>query len=279
MIGEAHLTLNYYYDGVYAVADGRQFAASARPGRRCSPRAPATAAGRPRASPSTADPRARTVGRAQAGLGGWDLDVHHVYDALGGNVLLGDGTVRRGGEVPGGPAHRRPGPAGRAAPAAAGSGDFDVLPDGSVVFAGGTTGIYRSANGVAPRRGLQFGDPFQPARCDGGPATTATSGTSGRRRAPGRPRARGPRAVLRLRGPGPRICEMTTDGRLVRLAGAATNACPAGVDDCRGDGGPALDAPIGRTDHVRRPTGRSTSSRTRRRPTGTRLIRRIDPAG
>ena len=54
-------------------------------------------------APSGCRPRRRatvgSAGRADTGLGGWDLDSHHVYDAQAGAVRLGDGTVRRSGEI------------------------------------------------------------------------------------------------------------------------------------------------------------------------------------
>jgi RHS repeat-associated protein len=34
-----------------------------------------------------------------AGLGGWDLDVHHAYDPIGRKLFLGDGTRRRGDDL------------------------------------------------------------------------------------------------------------------------------------------------------------------------------------
>ena len=88
----------------------RQFAQiPRRPGRRSSPRrasAAATGAARGRLGRSLRlqdrSEETRAVGRSgrtQVGLGSWDLDAHHVYDPLAGEVQLGDGTVRRGGEV------------------------------------------------------------------------------------------------------------------------------------------------------------------------------------
>ena len=80
---------------------------------------------------------------------------------------------------------------------------------------------------------------------------------------------------------GARICEITTDGRLVKVAGAATNACPAGVDDCRGDGDPAVDAPIGRPDHLVPAADGSLYFVEDEAPTNGHhgLIRKIDTAG
>ena len=53
-----------------------------------------------RSSSRRGDPRCSVgIDRSSTGLGGWDLDAHHVYDALTREVRLGDGTIRRGGDV------------------------------------------------------------------------------------------------------------------------------------------------------------------------------------
>ena len=98
---------------------------------------------------------------------------------------------------------------------------------------------------------MAFADPFQPIRCDGSPATESYLGHI--QDVAARPDGRVLVALAQFFGSesqGARICEITADGRLVKVAGAATNACPSGVDDCRGDGDPAVDAPIGRPDHL-----------------------------
>ena len=159
------------------------------------------------------------------------------------------------------------------------------LADGSVVYAGegDDRRIYRAVDGVAtPIAGLQFADPFQPVLCDGSPATQSYLGHI--QDVAARPDGRvlvGLAQFFGSESQGARICEITADGRLVKVAGAATNACPAGVNDCRGDGDPAVDAPIGRPDHlVRRQTARCTSSSTEAPTNGHHgLIRKIDTAG
>ena len=97
-----------------------------------------------------------------------------------------------------------------------------------------------------PGQGLQHlggtDDEQAPRECDGAPATTRQLRTVTAIAA--RPdgsvvlaQSRQPGAA----GTGSRICLLTTDGRLIRLAGTDNPNCGTPVQ-CRGDGGPALDA-------------------------------------
>ena len=206
-IAKAHLTLFYYYAGVYGVSDPlATFAAYDKAGASVFPARIGTGAEPATGFAVEADRVIGTVGRAQTGLGGWDLDVHHVYDALSGNVLLGDGTVRGKSDVPSGRLRTVVPFASGGGPGGSGSGDFDVLADGSVVYAGELNDrrIYQAAGGdVDPDRGLGLRRPLpaDPVRRQPRHGELPRA-HPGRRRAAGRQRARGPRAVLRLREPG-----------------------------------------------------------------------------
>ena len=274
-IAKAHLTLFYYYAASTRVADpDATFAAYDKAGADGVPRAH-----RRRRRPATGfavavDRVIGTVGRAQTGLGGWDLDVHHVYDALSGNVLLGDGTVRGKGEIPGGrlrtvvPFTPGGGP---------GAEQRRLRRHGRRI--GRLRGRARRPADLPGRRRrrhpdrghCQFATPSSRSSATAAPPWRATSGTSrtsprGRTAACSWPSAQ----FFGSEDQGARICEITADGRLVKVAGAATNACPAGVDDCRGDGDPA----VGRADRPARPPragGRRLAvlrRGPRRRPTG-----------
>ena len=186
------------------------------------------------------------IDRSSTGLGGWDLDVHHIFDPATRDVLLGDGTRRSNGEVDLGVVRTVAGPGvpGYTGPPITGGGrePFTVLPDGSIV-------IVRAASFVerwVPGQGLLHlggtDDEQAPRECDGAPATTRQLRTVTAIAA--RPdgsvvlaQSRQPGAA----GTGSRICLLTTDGRLIRLAGTDNPNCGTPVQ-CRGDGGPALDA-------------------------------------
>ena len=285
-IAKAHLTLFYYYAGVYGVsdrlaafADYNQAGVNVFPARIGTGDEPATGFA------VNATRVLGSVGRAQSGLGGWDFDAHHVYDALSGNVLLGDGTVRGKGDIPDGRLRTVVPFTGGGITSPQGNGDFDVLADGSIVYAGELNDrrIYRAVDGVAtPIAGLAFADPFQPVLCDGRPAVQSYLGHV--QDVAARPDGRVLLALAQFSGSesqGARICEITADGRLVKVAGAATNTCAAGVEDCRGDRGPAVDAPIGRPDHLVPATDGSLYFVEAEAPTNGQhgLIRKVDTAG
>ena len=120
---------------------------------------------------STHDTRiVNALGRTQAGLGAWDLDAHHVYDAVAGEVRLGDGTIRRGGDVELGRLRTVAGPgAPGSSIAAVGTGVLGVLPDGSVLH-GGSTVINRTPPGGADVRFAGNNSNVSSRICDGGPA-------------------------------------------------------------------------------------------------------------
>ncbi|HET6551556.1 MAG TPA: hypothetical protein VFG79_24020, partial [Solirubrobacter sp.] len=256
----ARVTLTYYYTPVYSAPGPTptgisfaQLASTSAPtftgGVRC-------ATGTRFAGPGDLCPfgvstsEIRVLGgidRSSTGLGGWDLDVHHIFDPATRDVLRGDGTRRGKGELDLGVVRTVAGPGApgsNGTPITSGSGrePFTVMPDGSIV-------IVRAAYFVdrwIPGQGLTHlggtDDEQAPRECDGAPATTRQLRTV--TAAAARPdgsvvlaQSRQPGAA----GIGSRICLLTTDGRLVRIAGTDNPNCGT-AEQCRGDGGPALDA-------------------------------------
>src|SRR6185312_11917104 len=106
---------------------------------------------------------------SQTGLGGWDLDAHHLYDAIAGEVRLGDGTIRRGGELELGRLRTVAGPGADGSTAALiGIDVLAVLADGSVLHGGGNQ-INRTPPGAASVPFAGNGSSVSTGVCDGGP--------------------------------------------------------------------------------------------------------------
>ena len=171
-----------------------------------------------------------------------------------------------------------------AGPGAAGSNDDDierdhvgVLPDGSVL-----TGDSQRHLPHAGGRGDRADRRHHRHAASRGPRATAATHSARASRPRRRWRfARTARSCWRWSTPaGGQICEVTPDGKLVLIGGAQTVTCPSG-DDCRGDGGPAEDAPIKQPDALTiAPDGSIYFIEEPGRPTAQRkLVRRIDPAG
>jgi hypothetical protein len=208
--------------------------------------------------------------------------VRHIFDPATRDVLLGDGTRRTQGEIDLGVVRTVAGPGApgsNGTPITGGSREpFAVMPDGSIV-------IVRAAYFVdrwVPGQGLVHlggtDDEAAPRECDGAVATTRQLRTI--TAAAARPdgsivlaQSRQPGAA----GTGSRICVLTTDGRLVRLAGTDNPNCGT-PEQCRGDGGPALDAVL--TKPYSLTLGEDGSIYFYEDGSGTAArIRRIDPAG
>jgi len=231
---------------------------------------------------------------AQAGLGGWSMDVHHAYDPVSQTLWLGDGTSHAAPDVgrvittvAGGGSGSNGGDGGFATMALLSApADVIVAPNGALYVADrgfqrirriGTDGIITTVagNGVAGSGGdggsaalAQLRDPFGIALAPDGslyiadtlnhrirkvdPAgmisTVAGTGT------PGFDDPEGPAALMRLNSPrgiavGPDggvyiadsgnnlIRQLTPDGRLITLAGNASNGYS-------GDGGQARNAAL-----------------------------------
>jgi YD repeat-containing protein len=296
---KAHLTLKHYYQSVYYPSGddfessfGQSASSSAGDGftgrKGCADVSAFTGGGKTdlcALAISTEETRVmNSAGRTQVGLGAWDLDAHHVYDAVAGEVRLGDGTIRRGGDVELGRLRTIVGPGALGEAGNVELGDdstLGVLPDGSVLI-DGVTAIYR----VSPAGGglVRFAgnESLVSSRvCDGGPALERSiyAVTAMAVRPDGG-------IVIGMKDnsvdPGPaRICEVTPDGRLVLIGGADIAQCGNGDTDCRGDGGLAKDAPIKEATELTVAPDGSIYFLEDSGPTNghRRWIRRIDPAG
>ena len=226
--------------------------------------------------------RALGQGDAGGGLGGSHAGrarrmgprrASHLRRAAG-EVRLGDGSVRRGGEIDLGRLRTVAGPG---APgwngAEIGTGVLGVLPDGSVLH-----GAHQRRSAGSPPNGAD--DPVRRQRrrssrpaCVTVARHSSAASTSSRRsrcgpNGSGRARDGQQRAI---RESGDRICEVTPDGRLVLLGGAPDRPLPERRQQLprrRRSGEGRADPASGRADG-RAGRFRSTSSRTRGRPTAT----------
>ena len=183
-----------------------------------------------------------SVGRTEVGLGGWDLDAHHVYDALAGE----------------GPARRRHGPA-----AAARSTSDGCAPSPARARRARTA---TTSSGRPRRAARRLGPARRLAGIHRTPAGEASQrlrrqlARSFARRAATAARARGASPGHDLDGgpPGRRVVlAMEHSSRQSHLRGDPRRQAradrrrrhrdvPDRGNDCRGDGGPAKDAPIHR---------------------------------
>ncbi len=196
--------------------------------------------------------RVGSVGRTQVGLGTWDLDAHHVYDAVAGEVRLGDGTVRRGGEIELGRLRTVAGPG------AAGLGGRRR--SASACSACCPTGRSCTAATTVIRRTPPGGGADVPFAGNGSPMLQPASATAARRSqrslyfhdVDGRPPERRGRRRDRRQHVDPRLGQPHLRGDARRQARAdrrgRRRAVPGRRHDCRGDGGLAKDAPIQQPD-------------------------------
>jgi hypothetical protein len=180
----ARITLDYYYEVVYypggdeSLAEFAQipggldsfFVGASRVG--CSATALLAIASGDLCAFKTTAKETRSVGsvgRTEVGLGAWDLDAHHVYDALAGAVHLGDGTVRRGGGSISAAAHGRPGRRGSTGDPI-GTDILGVLPDARSCTAADV--INRTPPARRPS-GSRATSPRLDQGCDSGPRCSA----------------------------------------------------------------------------------------------------------
>lgn len=173
------------------------------------------------------------------GLGGWSLDVHHLYEPVGRKLLLGTGERRRGGEPP----------LQRLEIVAGGFlnpvGDVVAEPDGSIVSAvdlGWVTRVtpdgsihYIAGTGL-PSAACRNASAANAAACmgDGGPATSAKfQGPQGL--------ARGPDGSIYVADSlNHRVRRIAPDGTIHTVAGSGGLGTAGG--GFAGDGGPATAA-------------------------------------
>ena len=255
----ARVTLTYYYTPVYSglgpSPTGISFASLATSGAPTFTGGVRCATGTLFAGPGDLCPfgvstsEIRVLGgidRSSTGLGGWDLNVHHIFDPATRDVLLGDGTRRQNGELDLGVIRTVAGPGalgsdGSPFTGATLSDPFLVMPDNSIVHVGAASWLDRWIPGQGKVHIAGTDDNGAPQECDGGAALNRQIRTV--TAAAARPDGSIVLAISRQPGApvGSRICLLRTDGTLIRIAGTDNAACGT-PDQCRGDGGPALNA-------------------------------------
>jgi RHS repeat-associated protein len=185
-----------------------------------------------------------------AGLGGWNLAIHHFYDPDGQVLYLGDGSQRAAKSSPGLVIANVAGQGFCANNGACGDGGpasqaqfsdpkgVTISPDGSIYVSDSDARVRKIApdgivTTVAGSLGLHQGPPFGG---DGGPATAALLNTP-------YGLALGPDGSLYIADEGNhRVRKVTPDGRINTIAGNGS-ACQPATDPC-GDGGLATSAQL-----------------------------------